>query len=78
MKTQERIPKSRIERAAHIAGAGVKVGGNYIKHYAKKLVNADVSREELHKDNAGDIYETLSTLKGSALKVAQMMSMDRG
>lgn len=78
MKTQERIPKTRIERAAHIAGAGVKVGGNYLKHYAKKLVNADVSREELHKDNAGDIYETLSTLKGSALKVAQMMSMDRG
>ena len=77
MKTQERIPKSRIERAAHIAGAGVKVGGNYLKHYAKKLVNADVSREELHKDNAGDIYETLSTLKGSALKVAQMMSMDK-
>jgi predicted unusual protein kinase regulating ubiquinone biosynthesis (AarF/ABC1/UbiB family) len=78
LKTQERIPKTRIERAAHIAGAGVKVGGNYLKHYAKKLVNADVSREELHKDNAGDIYETLSTLKGSALKVAQMMSMDRG
>jgi len=78
LKTQERIPKTRIERAAHIAGAGVKVGGNYMKHYAKKLVNADVSREELHKDNAGDIYETLSTLKGSALKVAQMMSMDRG
>ena len=78
MKSQERIPKSRIERAAHIAGAGVKVGGNYIKHYAKKMVNSDVQREELHRDNAGDIYETLSKLKGSALKVAQMMSMDRG
>jgi predicted unusual protein kinase regulating ubiquinone biosynthesis (AarF/ABC1/UbiB family) len=78
MKTQERIPKTRIERAAHIAGAGVKVGGNYLKHYAKKLVNSDVQKEELHKDNAGDIYDTLSKLKGSALKVAQMMSMDRG
>ena len=78
MKTQERIPKTRIERAAHIAGAGVKVGGNYLKHYAKKLVNGDVPKAELHNDNAGDIYETLSKLKGSALKVAQMMSMDRG
>lgn len=78
MKEQESIPKGRIERAAHIAGAGVKVGGNYIKHYAKKLMQADTSIEELHKDNAGDIYDTLSKMKGSALKVAQMMSMDRG
>jgi predicted unusual protein kinase regulating ubiquinone biosynthesis (AarF/ABC1/UbiB family) len=78
MKELESIPKSRIERAAHIAGAGVKVGGNYIKHYAKKLVNNEVGKEELHRDNAGDIYDTLSKLKGSALKVAQMMSMDRG
>jgi len=78
MKELESIPKSRIERAAHIAGAGVKVGGNYIKHYARKLVNNEVGKEELHRDNAGDIYDTLSKLKGSALKVAQMMSMDRG
>jgi 3-methyladenine DNA glycosylase/8-oxoguanine DNA glycosylase len=66
MKEQESIPKGRIERAAHIAGAGVKVGGNYIKHYAKKLIQADPSIEELHKDNAGDIYDTLSKMKGSA------------
>lgn len=78
MKELESIPKSRIERAAHIAGAGVKVGGNYLKHYAKKLVNSDIDKDELHRDNAGDIYNTLSKLKGSALKVAQMMSMDRG
>lgn len=78
MKELESIPKTRIERAAHIAGAGVKVGGNYLKHYAKKLLNSEVEREELHRDNAGDIYETLSKMKGSALKVAQMMSMDRG
>lgn len=78
MKEQVSIPRSRIERAAHIAGAGVKVSGNYLKHYAKKLVSGDVPKEELHRDNAGDIYETLSKLKGSALKVAQMMSMDRG
>ncbi|UYQ93642.1 AarF/ABC1/UbiB kinase family protein [Chitinophaga horti] len=32
----------------------------------------------MHQDNAEDIYETLSNLKGSALKVAQMLSMDKG
>jgi predicted unusual protein kinase regulating ubiquinone biosynthesis (AarF/ABC1/UbiB family) len=31
----------------------------------------------LHNDNATDIYQSLSKLKGSALKVAQMLSMDK-
>jgi predicted unusual protein kinase regulating ubiquinone biosynthesis (AarF/ABC1/UbiB family) len=29
------------------------------------------------KNNAEDIYDGLKTLKGSALKVAQMLSMDK-
>lgn len=78
MKIQETIPTTKVERAAHFVGTGVKIGGNYIKHYTQKLVNKDVSKDELHKDNAEDIYGTLSKLKGSALKVAQMLSMDRG
>lgn len=77
-KEQSSIPTSKVERASHLVATGVKVGGNYIKHYTKKLLNGDVSRDELHKDNAEDIYKTLSNLKGSALKVAQMLSMDRG
>src|SRR5690606_15624635 len=32
---------------------------------------------ELNEDNAADIYTSLSELKGSALKVAQMLSMDK-
>ena len=56
----------------------MKVGGNYIKHYSKKLVDPSLSKDELHKDNAADIYDALSELKGSALKMAQMLSMDRG
>lgn len=78
MKEQESIPTSKVERAAHFVGTGVKIGGNYIKHYTQKLVNKDVTKADLDKDNADDIYGTLSKLKGSALKVAQMLSMDRG
>src|SRR5690606_39322358 len=58
-------------------GTGIRIGGNYLKHYSKKLINPDLDREELNKDNAEDIYRSLSELKGSALKVAQMLSMDR-
>ncbi|MCS7018863.1 MAG: AarF/UbiB family protein [Cytophagales bacterium] len=76
-KAQDTIPTTKAERAAKFVKTGVKLGGNYIKHYAKRLVDSSVSREDLHRDNAEDIYETLSELKGSALKVAQMMSMDK-
>lgn len=57
---------------------GLKVGGNYLRHYSAKLFQPDLDRDSLDRQNAGDIYQTLGELKGSALKVAQMLSMDRG
>ncbi|MEQ8359313.1 MAG: AarF/ABC1/UbiB kinase family protein [Cytophagales bacterium] len=77
MKSQESIPAGKVQRATAFVKTGVKVGGNYVKHYAKKAVNPERSKDELHNDNAEEIYGMLSNLKGSALKVAQMMSMDQ-
>jgi len=77
VKEQEAIPVSKVQRAAKFISTGAKVGGNYVKHYAKKIVNPSLDKEELHQNNASDIYNSLSELKGSALKVAQMMSMDK-
>lgn len=77
MKEFEKIPVTKVQRATKFITTGAKIGGNYIKHYGKKLVSKDVSRDELHADNANDIYNSLSELKGSALKVAQMLSMDK-
>ncbi|MGY6743882.1 MAG: ABC1 kinase family protein [Cecembia sp.] len=77
VKEQQSIPVSKVQRAAKFISTGAKVGGNYVKHYAKKVVNPNLSKEELHNNNAEDIYNSLSQLKGSALKVAQMMSMDK-
>ena len=77
MREQSKIPAGKVQRAAKFAGAGVRVGGNYMKYYAKKAIKPKMGKEELHEDNARDIYNSLSELKGSALKVAQMMSMDK-
>jgi len=76
-KEQKRIPVSKIQRASKFVSTGAKVGGNYVKYYTKKAFNRDLDRSELDNDNAEDIYESLSQLKGSALKVAQMLSMDK-
>lgn len=78
MKEQNNIPTGKVERAGKFVTTGLKVGTNYIKHYTRKLLDPSTTKEELHQDNAEDIYETLSNLKGSALKVAQMLSMDKG
>lgn len=77
MKEQNSIPASKVARSAKFVGTGFKIGGNYIKHYSKKIFNPELSRDELNEDNATDIYSSLSELKGSALKVAQMLSMDK-
>ena len=77
MKEQESIPVTKVARSAKFVKTGIQIGGNYIKHYSKKLFNPDISRDELNEDNANDIYNSLSELKGSALKIAQMLSMDK-
>ncbi len=77
MKEQSRIPTSKVQRASRFVRTGAKIGGNYVKYYAKKALNSETSRETLHNDNAEDIYGELSELKGGALKVLQMMSMDK-
>lgn len=78
MKTIDRIPTSKIQRATKLVQTGAKIGVNYIKYYGDKLVNSEEeAKERLNQNNAEDIYDGLKQLKGSALKVAQMLSMEK-
>lgn len=76
MKEQTRIPTGKVQRAAKFVSTGARIGGNYLKHNVRKAMGQN-DQDQLHEDNAEDIYNALSELKGSALKVAQMMSMDK-
>ncbi len=78
MKTIDYIPTSKISRASKLMQTGAKVGVNYLKFYGDKMINSEVdAKERLNKSNAADIYDGLKNLKGSALKVAQMLSMEK-
>ena len=77
MKTLDHIPTGKIERASKLVTTGVKLGGNYIKYIGDKIVDPENAREKLDEENAKDIYDGLKSLKGSALKVAQMLSMEK-
>ncbi|WP_035334014.1 AarF/ABC1/UbiB kinase family protein [Dokdonia sp. PRO95] len=77
MKTIDHIPTNKLQRASRLVTTGVKVGANYAKYYGKKVVNPSLTKDQLNEDNAEDIYDGLKSLKGSALKVAQMLSMEK-
>ena len=78
MNTIDRIPITKIERASNLVQTGAKVGVNYLKYYGNKLTSSEgKARAKLNEDNAEDIYDGLKKLKGSALKVAQMLSMEK-
>ncbi|MEO9484468.1 MAG: AarF/ABC1/UbiB kinase family protein [Ekhidna sp.] len=76
-KELDRIPIGKVKRASKFVTTGAKVGVNYVKAYSKAAINGKLNKEELDSDNARDIYDSLSELKGSALKMAQLLSMDQ-
>ena len=77
MKTLDYIPTGKLERAGKLVSTGFKIGGNYIKYMGDKITNPGQAKENFDQNNAADIYDGLKSLKGSALKVAQMLSMEK-
>lgn len=78
MKTIDSIPTSKIQRATKLVSTGAKIGVNYLKYYGDKITKTeDEAKAKLNENNAEDIYDGLKKLKGSALKVAQMLSMEK-
>ncbi|WP_421762603.1 ABC1 kinase family protein [Ekhidna sp.] len=76
-KELDRIPIGKVRRASKFVTTGAKVGANYVKAYSKAAFKGKLDKEELDSENAKDIYDSLSELKGSALKMAQLLSMDQ-
>jgi len=77
MNTIDKIPTGKFRRTSELVKTGAKISGNYLKYYSKKAFDKNYTREELDEENANDIYDGLKNLKGSALKVAQMLSMEK-
>ena len=78
METINQIPITKIQRATKIVKTGAKVGVNYIKYFGNRITQEqEQAKKTLDNANADDIYDGLKNLKGSALKVAQMLSMEK-
>ena len=73
------FPSSKFERGRIIAKTGLKVGTNYAQRYLKKKITGkEDSAKDFHSENAREVFKEFTKLRGTALKIAQGMSMDQG
>ena len=80
--SEQDFPASKFDRSKIFAKTGLKVGANYARYLKDRVTNRNgdkaAQKEALNTQNAKDIYEELTKLRGTALKLAQSMSMDTG
>lgn len=76
----DRIPESKLSRSLAGGRAAAKVGGGVLQYYATKPFRSAKGRQaakaRLDEKSAQVIFACLSLLKGTALKVAQLLSME--
>lgn len=75
------FPSSKFDRGKIFAKTGLKLGTNYAKRYVKNKMGKQEDREEarrFHSENARQVFNEFSKLRGTALKIAQSLSMDQG
>ena len=80
-RSEESFPSTGRKRAQIAAVTGLKIGANYARYLARRTVGAGdaaAERRELHDRNAHDLFDELTKLRGTALKLAQGLSMDLG
>ncbi len=76
----ETIPRSKWKRGLSGGKTAAAMGRKTLKYLARKPFLREGKREEeksaLNRENAVLLFEGLSLLKGTALKIAQLLSME--
>ncbi|NND70889.1 MAG: AarF/ABC1/UbiB kinase family protein [Rhodothermales bacterium] len=73
------FPSTRFKRGKIAASTGLKMGANYARYVARRSIGGSDSvdaRKRLHRRNAEDLFSQLTKLRGTALKMAQGLSME--
>lgn len=79
MKESQEFPSSKFDRSKVIAKTGFKIGTNYAKFHLQRALGKNRSPEakkELNRANANELFKDFSKLRGTALKLAQGLSLD--
>lgn len=74
------IPTSKLARASVTGSALANMGTQHLKHAVKRpfLSREQIAQDKQQRDEAivEDLFKRLSQLRGTALKIAQMLSME--
>jgi predicted unusual protein kinase regulating ubiquinone biosynthesis (AarF/ABC1/UbiB family) len=75
------IPTGKLARTSVAGGAMLKAGSKHLSHVAKRPFLSKAARnaqqqQQLDDDTARILFEAFSRLRGTALKIAQMLSME--
>jgi len=78
--THEKTPEGRLARGLVAGGTAARIGGTYLKYAARKPFVSSEDRDEARRSMAEKSAETLfgglCRLKGTALKIAQLLSLE--
>jgi predicted unusual protein kinase regulating ubiquinone biosynthesis (AarF/ABC1/UbiB family) len=75
------VPRGRLERLAHLGGLAGRVAGGMLAEGMRQVARGNLPRAAdlvLTPANARRVAEKLSELRGAAMKVGQLLSMDAG
>tara|TARA_R110002167_G_scaffold57840_6_gene163740 strand:- start:107554 stop:108876 length:1323 start_codon:yes stop_codon:yes gene_type:complete len=82
MKNNEaKVPTSRLSRLSKMGGLASRLAGNVLLEGAKQLSQGkspSMQQLMMTPKNIGHVADKLSQLRGAAMKVGQMLSMDAG
>lgn len=77
----KKVPSSRISRLAHLGGLAGKVASNVVISGARQVLSGQaVTKKELllQPKNIHAVADKLAHLRGAAMKLGQLLSMDSG
>jgi predicted unusual protein kinase regulating ubiquinone biosynthesis (AarF/ABC1/UbiB family) len=81
LSTASPVPKSRTSRFLSMGGLATKLAGNVLTEGSKRWIKGEVpSLNELvlTTKNMSDVADKLARMRGAAMKLGQLLSMDAG
>jgi len=79
--TEKAIPSTRLSRFAKLGSLTASITGNVIKNTVSAALNAEKPSTQntlLNINNAKTLASHLAQMRGAAMKIGQMLSMDAG
>jgi len=81
LRTASPIPKSRTSRLLSMGGLATKLAGNVLTEGSKRWIKGEapsLSELVLTPKNMSDVADKLARMRGAAMKLGQLLSMDAG